>query len=175
MSTQYASAPGPLAFTSALMLMLVLAAPLPELAAQSPDVVADRTARLAATLRLHPGQQVRLALPGTGRVPGNVTMLPGGRLTVLAGDDHRELSLGLADTVWIRKTAWVPGLVIGGVLGAAFGAFAGAVAQGVCEYDCPSTGEVVGVSVVTAAFGAGLGAGIGALIPKWKRSWVGIP
>jgi hypothetical protein len=153
--------------------MLVPVTPLPELEAQSPDLVADRTARMAATLRLHPGQQVRLALPGSGRVPGDVTMLPGGRLSVLADDDHRELSLGLADTVWIRKTAWVPGLVIGGVLGAAFGAFVGTIAKAVCEYDCPSTGEVVGVSVVTAALGAGLGAGIGALIPKWKRSWIG--
>jgi hypothetical protein len=172
-STHRTGAGGPLAVASALM--IVLAAPFSELDAQSPDLVADRTARIAATLRLHPGQQVRLALPGAGRVPGEVTRLPGGLLTVLAKDDQRELSLGLADTVWVRKTAWVPGLVIGGVLGAAFGAFAGAVAQGVCDYDCPSTGEVIGVSVVTAALGAGLGAGIGALIPKWKRSWIGEP
>ena len=173
MTTLRTLARAPLAV--ALALLLALAAPIPELEAQSPDLVADRTARIAATLRLHPGQQVRLALPDAGRIPGVVMMLPGGRLTVLAADDHRELNLGLADTVWVRKSAWVPGLVIGGVLGAAFGAFAGVVAQGVCEYDCPSTGEVVGVSVVTAALGAGLGAAIGALIPKWKRSWIGAP
>jgi hypothetical protein len=172
-SSQPAVPPNPLAITSALMLLLVTR--IAGLEAQTPDIVTDRGARIAATLKLHPGQQVRVALPETGRVPGVATMLPGGRLTVLAADDHRELSLGLADTVWVRKSAWVPGLVVGGVLGAGFGAFAGAVAQGVCEYDCPSTGEVVAVSAVTAALGAGLGAAIGALIPKWKRSWVDSP
>ena len=146
---------------------------LPVVPAVAQDITEARSAQIAATARLHPGQTVRLSLPGTGRVPGRVTMLPGGRLTVLAADDHRELSLSLADIVWVRKSAWVPGLVVGGVLGAAFGVYAGAVAQGLCEYDCPSDGEVVGVSAVTAALGAGLGAAIGSLIHKWKRSWIG--
>lgn len=154
---------------------LALWPPFHLLRAQSTGLESERSAMIAAAARLHPGQSVRLAMAGAGRVPGRVTMLPGGRLAVLSLDDFRELDLGLADTLWVRKSAWVPGLVIGGVLGAAFGAFAGAVAQGVCEYDCPSTGEVVGVSVATAALGAGLGAAIGALIPKWKRSWSAAP
>ena len=155
----------------ALLLVAALVTCLPAARAVAQDVAEARSSQIAAAARLHQGQTVRLSLPGVGRVPGKVTMLPGGRLTVLAADDQRELSLGLADTLWVRKSAWVPGLVVGAVLGAGFGAFAGAVAQGVCEYDCPSTGEVIGVSAVTAALGAGLGAAIGALIPKWKRSW----
>jgi hypothetical protein len=155
-------------FSAAVLLSFLLRS-----SAAAQDAIQARSTQIAAAARLHPGQTVRLSLPGTGRIPGRVTMLPGGGLTVLATDDHRELNLGLTDTLWVRKTAWVPGLVIGGVLGAGFGVLVGIAVQGACEYDCPSTGEVVAFGIGTAAVGAGLGAAVGALIPKWKRSWVG--
>jgi hypothetical protein len=141
------------------------------------DLSAERSAQIAAAARLHPGQTVRLALPGQGRVSGTTVPGASGDLMFRPANGGDSVSLAGADTLWVRKRAWVPGMVVGGVVGTAFGALAAAAASDLCDTQspCVTTGEAIGVSLVSGAIGAVLGAGVGLLIPKWKRSWVGVP
>ena len=139
------------------------------------DLSAQRSAQITAAARLHPGQTVRLAVPGQGRITGMTVAGESGGVAFRAMGVNDSVSLASADTLWVRKRAWVAGMVVGGVVGTGFGALVAAAASGLCDTadPCVTTGEAVAVSLVSGAIGAALGAGIGALIPKWKRSWIG--
>jgi len=146
------------------------------LSGQTPDLTADRSAQIAATARLHPDQTIRLALPGQGRVTGATVIDSVGHLVFQPARGTSSVPLAGADTLWVRKRAWVPGMVVGGILGVGFGAFVIAVGSSLCDtQDCISAGQTIGALLVSGAVGAALGAGVGALIPKWKRSWVATP
>ena len=143
----------------------LLAAPV----AVAQDLAADRAAQIAAAAHLQAGQTVRLALPGVGRVTGTMALDSSGHLMFQEANGPSPLGFGVADTLWLRKRAWLPGMVIGGVVGAGFAALVMAAA---CETDCLFPSTAVSFSVLSVAIGAAVGAGIGALIPKWKRAWI---
>jgi hypothetical protein len=145
--------------------------------ASAQDIVADRAAQIAAAARLHPGQTTRLAVPGQGRLNGMTVLDSTGRVAFQPEGAPVSPALGLADTLWLRKTAWLPGMIVGGAIG--MGAFwlGYAAASTTCDTgSCnDSAGSLIVISLVPTAIGAALGAGVGALIHKWKRTWVASP
>lgn len=144
--------------------------------ANAQDAVQVRSAQIAAAARLHPGQKVRLALPDVGRVAGTMELDSSGHLIFQPANGPTPVGIGGADTLWLRKRAWLPGMIVGGVIGAGFAALVLVAAEGLCESDnCVTPGVGISFSVLSTAAGAALGAGVGALIPKWKRTWVGSP
>jgi hypothetical protein len=149
----------------AALLLFALVAP-GMLAAQQPS------ARDTAIVRLQAGQQVRLAVAGTGRLTGRVGVATIDTLDLAQDDAVRRIPIPAVDTLWVRSRATTTGLIVGGAVGAAFGGLAGAYGSGICEYDCVETGSAVLTGgLLGAVVGAGVGALIGAIIPKWKRTY----
>ena len=123
----------------------------------------------AATLGIRPGRTIRVAVPGEGRVTGDVTELSDGGVTLLTAAGPRRFA-ALPDTLWTRERALVGGAVVGGIAGVGGGILLGLVANALCEYDCGSSGGyAVAGGLLGGVAGAALGTLVGAGIPRWQR------
>jgi hypothetical protein len=118
---------------------------------------------------IKPGRTVRVALPGEGRVSGQVQAVGSSGLTLETATGPRTLA-ALPDTLWTRERAVLPGTIVGGTAGVLGGVFLGLLANALCEYDCGSAAAyAVGGGVLVGVAGAALGTLVGAAVPRWKR------
>ena len=151
--------PSILRLTTAIGLLLAVATRAPAQApASSPDA-----------LGLRPGRTVRVAVPGEGRLSGNVTAVSGTGFSFATANGPRSFA-SLPDTLWTRERAVVPGAIGGGIVGIAGGILLGLVANALCEYDCGGAGGyAIAGGLAGGAAGAALGSLVGAAVPRWKR------
>lgn len=122
----------------------------------------------ATVLQLKPDRFVRIQIPDLGRVQGHVGFRTATELVLKSEGEHKTISLGAVDTLWVRGRRTGTGALIGAILGAGGGALLGALVGGLCEYDCDGD-YVIGGGVFGAAVGGVTGAIIGAAIPRWRR------
>jgi hypothetical protein len=116
-----------------------------------------------------PGRAVRVAVPGEGRVSGDVLRVDAAGLTLDTDAGARTFAT-LPDTLWTRGRAVLPGTIVGGAAGIAGGILLGLVANALCEYDCGAeVGYAAAGGLLGGIAGAGLGALVGAGIPRWQR------
>ena len=122
-----------------------------------------------AALGVKPGRTVRVAVPGEGRVSGDVRSF-GTEGLVLETERGPRTFATLPDTLWTRERAIGAGAIVGGIAGIGGGIFLGLIANALCEYECgsPVADAALG-AVVTGVAGAALGTLVGAAIPRWQR------
>jgi hypothetical protein len=150
------------------MALLLLLGAAGAVEAQVPDSVGGAGATLGA-LGVRPGRTVRVAVPGGGRLAGQVTGSGDAGFTLATPGGERRFA-ALPDTLWTRGRAVAPGVLVGGIAGVGAGVLLGLFANAVCEYDCGSAaGDAALGALVVGASGAALGALVGAAIPRWQR------
>lgn len=131
--------------------------------------VADTLGGAGAMLGVRPGRTVRVAMPGGGRVAGQVTASGDDGFTLATPGGERRFA-ALPDTLWTRGRAVVPGVLVGGIAGVGAGILLGLFANAICEYECGSAaGSAAAGALLVGAGGAALGALVGAAIPRWQR------
>jgi hypothetical protein len=151
-----------------MLILLLLLGGADGLSAQAPNAGTADSAALAAH-GVRPGRTVRVAVPGDGRLAGDVTALDGGGFTLaLPGGERRFPTL--PDTLWTRGRAVVPGAIVGGIAGVVGGIFVGLIGNALCEYDCGSPVSYAAAGgLLFGVGGAALGSLVGAAIPRWQR------
>jgi len=132
-------------------------------------VQAQDSTRSVAPPGVKQGHTVRLAVPGQGRVVGNVERVGSDGLTLGTASGPRTFAV-LPDTLWSRERSVKQGAIVGGIAGVAGGIFLGVIANALCEYDCGSSaGYAAAGGLLVGVGGAALGSLVGAAIPRWKR------
>ena len=130
---------------------------------------AQDSTRSVAPPGVKPGHTVRLAVPGQGRVVGDVERMGSDGLTLGTASGPRTFAV-LPDTLWTRERSVKQGAIAGGIAGVAGGIFLGVIANALCEYDCGSSaGYAAAGGLLVGVGGAALGSLVGAAIPRWKR------
>jgi len=151
--------------TLVILLVLCLVAGAAQVQAQAPDAASSSD----AVPGVRPGRTIQVAVPGEGRVRGQVRAADASGLVIESASGPRTFAT-LPDTLWTRERAVASGAVVGGIVGIGGGIFLGLVANALCEYDCGSAAADAALgAVVTGVAGAALGTLVGAAIPRWKR------
>lgn len=124
---------------------------------------------------LKPGQQVRVHASGGPRLEGRFAAFTNAPpvLRITVGDTVQ--SVRLADSLWVRSSATVTGMLVGGIVLGAAGAVG---SQGACNSEGSGPGSVCNAGAVTiasAAAGALLGAAIGSGIHHWHLRYPSSP
>lgn len=145
------------------------------LSAALPAAVAAQASFDSVAAHLKPGQHVRVHASGGPRLEGRLAAVttPPSILQITVGDTVQ--SVGAADSLWVRSSATVPGMVAGG---AGLGLAGAVIFQGVCNSEGSGPGSVCNAGVLTiASVGAGvlLGAAIGSGIHSWHLRYPSPP
>ena len=144
--------------------------------AQQPATDSVAAVRASALARLTPGNVVRLAVRGAGRVQGRFGAQVGDTLRLGDPLAPTRVPSAVIDTLWVRAHHTAIGAVVGGtVLAASTGSLMWLIGAVICGAsggeDCrPGTLALAG-AIGGGLVGALMGGGLGTLFPRWSRRY----
>lgn len=122
------------------------------------------------TVRLQPGQTIRIRLQTGQRLEGHVAAVDSSPPVLRFAELQPPVAIAVIDSLWLREGAAGRSALVGGIVaGVGMFAVAASVCSGLTESaGCEDWGAVTGWSVAAAAGGALLGAAIGSRAPRWR-------